>query len=131
MNKCNDCEGTQICQECFGEQTLNWETLEDCPICSGTGICSVCEGDVEPKSIIIGKLYEALMIDEELGSLFDDMTEERDGKLFIDGIVFEILQGYHGGGLYQKIDGIVTEWAKSQGGDYYDFETASIITAAS
>lgn len=76
---------------------------------------------------LIKAIEKELFMDEELGSLYDKMCLIKDGKLHIDGVIYEIMHGYHGWDMEAPINKLITKWAKSLGAEYFDWETSSII----
>ena len=83
------------------------------------------------------ELKQALMIDEELGSIYDNMVAPPNTPdptdlpmIHIDGIVYEILHGYHGyDSMYDSVYAIFTKWAEENGGEYFDYKNASVLVA--
>ena len=83
------------------------------------------------------ELKQALMIDEEYGSLYDNMVAPPNTPdptdlpmIHIDGIVYEYMNGYHGWGkTYETIYNIFTNWAIENGGEYFEFKNSSVLVA--
>jgi hypothetical protein len=76
------------------------------------------------------KLHKALALDSD-STVYDGCVREAGKKLYIDGIVYEIANGYWGyDAIYDAIDRIFTQWAEALGGEYYEKETASVLVVA-